>query len=199
MVVQVAVVVRSTAPAEAAPAIAGRSGAGRGRGGAGRGKRNTMSDSEACDEEEKSSSSESEDEKYTYITVRPSKCPAVSNYFSYVQRRFEDIDEGGVYEVVGVVEMRSRNKRQSSNKVYAFKYIYVDDPKSTPEYTPVIEILNSYWCKWSAAPSSTGRAARASRRHMGSEAPTPNEDAETTSAPSEDAGKVASTLKRKRR
>jgi hypothetical protein len=53
------------------------------------------------------------------------------------------------------------HRRQSTNIVYAFKYANVDDG-SEVHYTPVTEILNSYWAKWKDN-SRSGRSLRRAR------------------------------------
>ena len=44
-------------------------------------------------------------------------------------------------------------------------YISIDaSDEDDCEYTPVREMLNSYWCKWVESTAPDGRAARAARR-----------------------------------
>lgn len=57
--------------------------------------------------------------------------------------------------------MRKIGARRSTNTVYAFKYIDVNGDSEDFLYTPVREMLNSYWCKWQ--PVVTQRNSRGSR------------------------------------
>jgi hypothetical protein len=49
--------------------------------------------------------------------------------------------------------MRKVGSRRSTNVVYAFKCVNIDDESSEFLYTPVREMLNSYWCKWKVVAS----------------------------------------------
>lgn len=108
-------------------------------------------------------------DQFIYVDVSASDGPAVSDYFKYVGRTFDDTDDGGSFKIIGVCEMKKACGRNSTNKVYAFKYSAADcaaatDDHDEMEYTPARELLNCSWCRWVETPAGTGRAARASRR-----------------------------------
>lgn len=151
-----------TAPATAAPATAAPAAAAPASAPANRRGRRPRSPSpdvsdESCEEEEP-------DVDYEYLPVSSNDGPAVSSYCKYIGRRFFDNEEEKTYEVVGVCEMVKRLRRNSSNKVYVFKYVDVDD-RDEFEYTVAQVMLNSYWCIWETAPAAVGRSERAMRRN----------------------------------
>ena len=89
-------------------------------------------------------------------------------------RKFKDVEDGGTFVILAVCEMQKLYGRRSTNVVYAFKYVDVDGDQSDYQYTPVRELLNSYWCQWLDNPVASGRTARAARRgDTATPAPTP--------------------------
>ena len=54
--------------------------------------------------------------------------------------------------------------------MYAYKYVDVTGDPTDYQYTPVREMLNSYCVRWLDVDTSSGRAARASRRGTSSSA-----------------------------
>ncbi len=122
---------------------------------------------------ESSSSSEEDGPQYRYIDIELASSGLARDHFKYVNRTFEDVEDGGIFRVIGVCEMRKLRGRNSTNIVYAFKYIDIEN-ESEVHYTPVTEILNSYWAKWkddircSTSSAGASRAFRASRRQTNS-------------------------------
>lgn len=108
-----------------------------------------------------SSESSSDGPSFTYVELSNSDAGAVE-YMKYVGRLFDDDEDGGTFKIVSVCDMRKVGTRRSTNVVYAFKYVNIDDDSGEFLYTPVREMLNSYWCKWKAVASQ--RIARGSRR-----------------------------------
>ena len=120
-----------------------------------------------------SNSSASESPLYDYIELLQSNGPE-RDYFKYVGRKFKDDEDGELYMVAAVCDMRKVGARRSSNIVYAFKYIAIDGDDNDFQYTPVREMLNSYWCKWVEEEGrTTGRRGQAtsSSREDNSELP----------------------------
>lgn len=108
-----------------------------------------------------STDSASEAPLYDYIELGQSNGPE-RDYFKYVGRKFKDDEDGELYMVVAVCDMRKVGARRSSNIVYAFKYVAIDSDDNDFQYTPAREMLNSYWCKWVEEEGrTTGRRAQA--------------------------------------
>lgn len=106
-----------------------------------------------------SSSSSSDEPEYEYIEFDITDSNA-RDYVKYIGRIFDDDDDGGTYQILAICDMRKVGGRRSTNIVHAFKYITVDGHADDYLYTPVREMLNSYWCKWRPAPQV--RSARVS-------------------------------------
>jgi hypothetical protein len=70
------------------------------------------------------------------------------DYLKYVGRLFDDDEDGGTFKIISVCDMQRVRARRSTNVVYAFKYIDINGDPQDFLYTPVREMLNSYWCKW---------------------------------------------------
>lgn len=95
-----------------------------------------------------SSASDSSDESFEYpeLSNSDSRC---RDYVKYVGRIFDDDDDGGAFQILSINEMRRIGAtRRSTNIVFAFKYVALDGPPDEYLYTPVREMLNSYWCNW---------------------------------------------------
>jgi hypothetical protein len=110
--------------------------------------------------------------QYRYIDLEISSSGLARDYFKYVNRTFDDVNDGGTFRVIGICEMQKLQGRKSANIVYAFKYVDVEDENEV-HYTPVTETLNSYWAKWKddnnrSTSSTTGRSTRVTRRNNAS-------------------------------
>ena len=114
-----------------------------------------------------SDSDDSDMPEYEYIDVTDS-AGAARDFFVKVGRKFEDTDDGGTFKILGVCAMRKRFGRRSTNTVYAYTYVDVTGDQSDYQYTPVREILNSYWVRWLDVDTLSRWAARASRRGVSS-------------------------------
>jgi hypothetical protein len=118
-------------------------------------QRNCRKKFNSISEEGKDSSSDDEP-RYDYIPLQ-SSCGPESDYFKYVGRKFSDSADGGTFEVTGICDMRKEGARRSTNIVYAFQYVNIDGDREDFLYTPVREMLNSYWCRWLAVESRSSR------------------------------------------
>lgn len=138
------------------------------------------------------SDTDDDEECYHYIDL-PVTRAASHDYFKYVDRRFVDEEDGTEYRVLGLCEMRKAGARKnSSNIVYAFKYIGTGEGAEF-EYTPVREMLNSYWCRWvesgrrraaSAAPASSRPASACASSPVPAPAPSRKRAVPASAAPS---------------
>ena len=108
-----------------------------------------------------SSESSSDGTVFEYVDLSAADTGA-SDYMKYVGRSFDDSEDGGTFKVLSVCDMRRVGARRSTNTVYAFKYIDMNGDDDDFLYTPVREMLNSYWCKWKVL--DTQRGARGARR-----------------------------------
>ena len=133
-----------------------------------------------------SSESSSDEPSYNYVDLMTSDAGA-SDYMKYVGRLFDDSEDGGTFKVLNVCDMQKVGARRSTNIVYAFKYINVDDDGDDDVlHTPVREMLNSYWCKWKT--NSSQRGSRSSRRSL--------EDTDATASSSSSSATAAPTSSR---
>lgn len=107
-----------------------------------------------------SSASSSDEPSFEYLELSASDSGAV-NYVKYIGRIFDDDEDGGTFKIISVCDMRKVGARRSTNTVFAFKYIDVSGDPEDFLYTPVREMLNSYWCKWKTnAPQRSARGDR---------------------------------------